>query len=101
MARVIFLTLGMIVLVLGLGGATVDSDGSLNLLLRDLGYIAAGIVLALAAIASAIAERTRQAAPPQQPQAWARPPQPAPGVQPPPGVQPAWGPMPPHGGQPR
>lgn len=102
MARVTFLTLGVILVVLGLGGATLNAEDSANLLLRDLAYVGAGAALMLAAIASAIVERARQTAtrsavPP--PQGW------APQRSPAPGTQPTWGPAapapPPQGGHPR
>jgi len=74
MARTIFQTLGLIVLVLGLGGATVDTHEGTGPLLRDLAWVGAGGVLLLAAISSALGERTRQSpTPPPAPQAWPQP----------------------------
>jgi hypothetical protein len=99
MVRVIFLTLGVILLVLGLGGVTIHADDSTNLLLQGLAYIGAGAALMLAAIACAIVERGRQTATPPTappPPGWAPPQYPGPGA------QPTWGaatPTPPQSGQ--
>ena len=83
-----FQTLGVILLLLGLEGATTDSDEGTSVLLRDLAYVGVGAAFMLAAIASPIVERGRRAVPappsqqgvPQQqygapgaPPAWGRP----------------------------
>lgn len=85
MTRVIFLVLGLILVVLGLGDATIHVDDGVNLLLRDLIYVGAGGVLVLAGVAGAIAERSRQTPGPLPMVPTAPPPQqqpyPAPGPQ--------------------
>ena len=86
MTRVIFLVLGLILAILGLGDATIHVDDGMNLLVRDLVYVGAGGVLVLAGVASAITERCRQmpAPPMMAPMAPLAPQQqsyPAPGAQ--------------------
>jgi hypothetical protein len=81
-----FQTLGVILLLLGLGGATIDTDEGTGVLLRDLAYVGVGAAFMLAAIASAVAERARQPVPVPA-QQWV--PQQQYGA---PGAPPAWGP---------
>ena len=88
MPRLIFLTLGVIVLLLGLGGATIDYDKAGGAELRDVAWILGGIGLILGGVACAVVERQRVATPPMPPPMPAPPPQP-----------PAWGQPPPHGQQ--
>ncbi|GAB3851955.1 hypothetical protein ACFPIJ_53760 [Dactylosporangium cerinum] len=108
MARMTFQTLGVILLLLGLGGATSDSDdGTTIQLLRDLAYVGVGVAFMIAAVASAIAEQRRTAPPvaahpatnpatypATYPATWTPPQQYPAQPQQAPGAQPPWGPAP-------